>query len=156
MINWLELSSSSCTILKILAVMFWGMMKAFFWQSLKQAKSSGGMGWNSRGLSPPLCLVMLFEEAKPPSSLQCATQVFASWPYFNARYILRLWIVGHFPTWFWCDGGCAARCEECPTCRFLQQCSGHQHAFFFTDSKRDEKTHHTLESQRGRGIRYTH
>jgi len=30
--------------LKILAVMFWGMMKAFFWQSLKQATSSGGMG----------------------------------------------------------------------------------------------------------------
>lgn len=108
MINSFELSSLLCTTLKILAVMFWGMMKAFFWQSLKQAKSSGGMGWNSRGLSLPLCLVMLFEEAKPPSSLQYATQVFVSGPYFNAKYILRLWIVGHFPTRSWFDSGCGA------------------------------------------------
>lgn len=92
--------------LKILAVMFWGMMKAFFWQSLKQAKSSGGMGWNSRGLASPLCLVMLFEESKPPSSLHYAAQVFVSEPNFGAKYILRLWLVGHFPTRCWFDSGC--------------------------------------------------
>lgn len=94
--------------LKILSVMFWGMMKAFFWQSLKQAKSSGGMGWNSTGLSLPLCLVTLFEKAKPRSSLQYATQVFVSRPNFNSKHILRLWIVGHFPTPSWFDRGSGA------------------------------------------------
>lgn len=40
---------------------------------------------------------------EPPSSLQCTTQVFVSRPYFNAKYILRLWIVGYFPTQAWFD-----------------------------------------------------
>lgn len=151
MINSFELSSLSCMTLEILAVMFWGMMKAFFWQSLKQAKSSGGMGWNSRGLSSPLCLVMLLEEAKPPSSLQYATQVFVSWPYFNAKYILRLWIVGHFPTRSWFDSGCGAirlgNVRNVPTFRFLQRyseqgliCRQHTQLPFFIDWKGDEET----------------
>lgn len=108
MTNLYELSSLSRMTLEILAVMFWGMMKAFFWQSLKQAKSSGGMGWNSRGLAAPLCLVMLFEEAKPSSSPHYAGQVFVSRPNFDAKYFLRLWIVDHFPTRDWFDSGCGA------------------------------------------------
>lgn len=49
-----------------LAAVLWGMMKAFFLQSLKQSSSSGGMDSNSSSLSWPLCLMVLFEEAKPP------------------------------------------------------------------------------------------
>lgn len=41
----LILARLSRVALKMLGVLlFWGTMKAFFWQSLKQAKSSGGIG----------------------------------------------------------------------------------------------------------------
>ena len=63
MITSLELYSLLCMTSKIsLALVLW-MIKAFFWKSLILSRSSGGMDWNSRGLSLPLCLVPLFKIA---------------------------------------------------------------------------------------------
>lgn len=146
MMGWSTRLSSARRDARHWKILFWGMMKAFFWQSLKQAKSSSGVGWNSRAY-PVFCVLSCCLRRLSLRLLSNTTLRYLGWPYFNSKIHSKTSDCCYFPTLASFErlhGDMVRKCEECPTFRYLQPHSAHrlicrQHTqfSFFIDRKSD-------------------